>query len=55
MTITPLRIGDTYRFNAFISDATAARRAVRHREAQHGVVLALAQASSVDCARRTAS
>jgi PAS domain S-box-containing protein len=50
MTITPLRVGDTYRFNAFISDATAARRAVRHREVQHGVVLALAQASSVDCA-----
>ena len=48
MTITPLRVGDTYRFNAFISDATAARRAVRHREAQHGVVLALAQASRVD-------
>jgi two-component system, OmpR family, phosphate regulon sensor histidine kinase PhoR len=50
MTITPLRIGDTYRFYAFISDATARRRAIRHREAQHGVVLALAQASSVDCA-----
>ena len=48
MTITPLRVGDTYRFNAFISDATATRRAIRHREAQHGVVLALAQASSVD-------
>jgi PAS domain S-box-containing protein len=50
MTITPLRVGDTYRFNAFISDATAARRAIRHREAQHGVVLALAQASGVDYA-----
>jgi PAS domain S-box-containing protein len=50
MTITPLRVGGTYRFNAFISDATPTRRAIRHREAQHGVVLALAQASSVDCA-----
>jgi PAS domain S-box-containing protein len=48
ITITPLRVGDTYRFNAFISDATASRRAIRHREAQHGVVLALAQAASVD-------
>jgi PAS domain S-box-containing protein len=50
MTITPLRIGDAYRFNACITDTTDALRAIRHREAQHGVVLALAQASSVDCA-----
>jgi signal transduction histidine kinase len=48
MTITPLRIGDTYRFNACITDTTDALRAIRHREAQHGVVLALAQASGVD-------
>ncbi len=47
MTITPLRVGDALRFNAFISDATAARRAERHRDAQHGVVLALAQAADV--------
>jgi PAS domain S-box-containing protein len=47
MTITPLRLGETYRFNACISDKTAARRATRHREAQHGVALALAQASSI--------
>jgi PAS domain S-box-containing protein len=48
MTITPLRIGNTYRFNACITDTTDALRAIRHREAQHGVVLALAQASSVE-------
>jgi PAS domain S-box-containing protein len=48
MTITPLRLGDTYRFNACITDTTEALRAIRHREAQHGVVLALAQASSVE-------
>jgi PAS domain S-box-containing protein len=48
MTITPLRLGDTYRFNACITDTTDALRAIRHREAQHGVVLALAQASSVE-------
>ncbi|HUR84742.1 MAG TPA: ATP-binding protein [Solirubrobacteraceae bacterium] len=50
MTITPLRAGEEIRFNAFISDATAARRAERHRDAQHGVVLALAQASDVPSA-----
>ena len=47
MTITPLRIGGAYSFNAFISDATGARRAMRHREAQHGVVLSLAEAATV--------
>ncbi|HVF79057.1 MAG TPA: ATP-binding protein [Solirubrobacteraceae bacterium] len=50
MTITPLRLGGTYSFNAFISDATAARRAARHREAQHGVVLSLAEAATIECA-----
>ena len=48
MTITPLRLGGTYSFNAFITDATAARRAARHREAQHGVVLSLAEAATVE-------
>ena len=47
MTITPLRLGGTYSFNAFITDATAARRAARHREAQHDVVLSLAEAATV--------
>ena len=50
MTITPLRIGTTYSFNAFITDATARRRAERHREAQHGVVVALAEAATVQSA-----
>jgi len=50
MTITPLRLGDTYSFNAFIADATARRRAARQREAQHGVVLSLAEAATVGCA-----
>ena len=50
MTITPLRLGGTYSFNAFITDATAARRAARHREAQHGVVLSLAEAATVETA-----
>jgi PAS domain S-box-containing protein len=50
MTITPLRLGGTYSFNAFITDATAARRAARHREAQHDVVLALAAAATVQSA-----
>jgi PAS domain S-box-containing protein len=48
MTITPLRLGATYSFNAFITDATAARRAARHREAQHDVVLSLAEAATVE-------
>ncbi|MFP5361926.1 MAG: ATP-binding protein [Thermoleophilia bacterium] len=48
MTITPLRLGGTYSFNAFITDASAARRAARHREAQHGVVLSLAEAATVE-------
>jgi PAS domain S-box-containing protein len=48
MTITPLRLGGTYTFNAFITDATARRRATRHRETQHGVVLSLAEASTVE-------
>ncbi|HWC26103.1 MAG TPA: ATP-binding protein [Solirubrobacteraceae bacterium] len=46
MTITALRRGEAYSFNAFISDATARRRAARHRDAQHGVVLALAEAAT---------
>ena len=50
MTITPLRLGSTYSFNAFITDATARRRAARHREAQHGVVLSLAEAATVHSA-----
>ena len=50
MTITPLQLGSTYSFNAFITDATARRRAARHREAQHGVVLSLAEAATVDTA-----
>ncbi len=50
MTITPLRLGGTYSFNAFITDATGARRAARHREAQHGVVLSLAEAATVETA-----
>jgi PAS domain S-box-containing protein len=50
MTITPLRLGGTYSFNAFITDATGARRAARHRAAQHGVVLSLAEAATVETA-----
>jgi len=50
MTITPLRLGDVYTFNAFITDATASRRAERHRGAQHGVVLSLAAAATVEIA-----
>jgi PAS domain S-box-containing protein len=50
MTITPLRLGGTYSFNAFMADATERRRAARHRDAQHGVVLSLAQAATVECA-----
>ena len=50
MTITPLRLGSTYSFNAFITDATASRRAARLREAQHGVVRSLAEAATVQCA-----
>ena len=48
MTITPLRLAGTYSFNAFITDATGARRAARHREAQHGVVLSLAEAATTE-------
>ena len=48
MTITPLRLGSTYSFNAFISDATAGRRAARLRAAQHGVVVSLAEAATVE-------
>jgi PAS domain S-box-containing protein len=48
MTITPLRLGEVYIFNAFIADATARRRAERHREAQHEVVLSLAAAATVE-------
>ena len=50
MTITPLRLGDTYSFHAFITDATARRRAARHREAQHGVVVSLAEAATMQSA-----
>jgi signal transduction histidine kinase len=50
MTITPLRLGGTYSFNAFIADATERHRAARHREAQHGVVLSLAEAATLGCA-----
>ena len=48
MTITALRLGGTYSFNAFITDATGARRAARHRAAQHGVVLSLAGAATIE-------
>ena len=50
MTITPLRLGGTYSFNAFVSDATERHRATRHRDAQHGVVLSLAEAATVGSA-----
>jgi PAS domain S-box-containing protein len=50
MTITPLRLRGRYSFNAFIADATARHRAARQREAQHGVVLSLAEAATVECA-----
>jgi PAS domain S-box-containing protein len=50
MTITPLRLGDRYSFNAFIADATERHRAARHRDTQHGVVLSLAEATTLGSA-----
>jgi PAS domain S-box-containing protein len=50
-TVSPLRLGDRWRFNAFLRDVTARKRLELYRDAHHRVTRALWESSSLEEAR----